>query len=866
MNKRFLLQIVGLLCVLGTFAYNQGDYVYTPDARFKVVGDNLIKNGSFTNQDVSSADFGWTTNEGGSLSPDNWSIETSQGPNGETVLQSQSAAEGVTMSQAVAFEATKSYVITFKIKGVGTASSSITEGDANYIDVYANIDGSISKTADRFQQVATVETVGTEWQDVAFAFTDTVTGGQAGSIIVSLGRLAAGTQITGFEVRQVDKVYDIRIAQRALAHANLLLASADLPKEGDQLRETVAGIGSILETSDADDIATMEDYMNTLATDLAAFLDANSAEMISYISSGDIAGWPKFNNGDGKTSQGDWVFTSDTPRWGHAQDAVEANYSFPSSYVLGWGNASIVKTGMAAGRYMFTIDAYALKYQKSGSDLYAPDYSVLAEGGYVFVGKDTVKIELDNRVYNTYTVFGDVAEDGALNAGIYFPGFTTGGTFRFMNASLRKIGNTAEEVARAQYVADINAQQVELRKHLDLATEEVASTDYPWGKEDLRDSIAAYEPVYTASLEYVSANGEDLGVTIPDGYDDDLLAAVRSMNSARNNYSSTNAPYTELVAYAVEAKTILDDEDNAGATASTRATLAASIESANALIAAVTATEDSLSFATSLVTLKEAVVNFMMSQASFKNPAEVALNNPNFEKNSGQKSGKCEGWTLTLQSDTKGWWFFGKDEKFESGYKIYVSRGNTAFSQNKALQKVTVTVAGLYEFRTQAYATNTGASNYNGMWNGKSGEDSARVSGIALFFGPENAPDSIANVCTAQTTFGNNVWDPDEMRTYSIFYNKKTDGEEVLELGMDALQNGIPMSKGCNIYAFGSNHIYFYGDSTKYATGIEEIPSVVPVTNNDTAVYTFTGVKVGNSTANLPKGIYISRGKKFVVK
>lgn len=50
-------------------------------------------------------------------------------------------------------------------------------------------------------------------------------------------------------------------------------------------------------------------------------------------------------------------------------------------------------------------------------------------------------------------------------------------------------------------------------------------------------------------------------------------------------------------------------------------------------------------------------------------------------------------------------------------------------------------------------------------------------------------------------------------------------------------------------------------------TGIEE--TMASTTNSaisNDAVYSLSGVRMGNSLHNLPKGIYIRRGKKFLVK
>lgn len=870
--KRLLLQVVGLFMAAGAFAYNAGDYVYTNDARYKVTDvTNLVKNGSFTVADRASADFGWKDATGANLSAEGWSIEPEKGPDGQTVLESLSGAEGITAYQAFPYEAGKSYVISFKVMGPANATTTIVEGQSNYIDVYTNADGTCAKTDEALQQIAKAAPIASNWSEVTYAFTDA--NNADGMMVISLGRLATGTQITDIQVVAAKRVYDIRPMERSIQVGRLLVNSGEFTMDADSkalFEEQLEIAEGVLASGDAetiDDEAIMAGLEEGLAETRQAFLDANSGDLISRVSSGDIAGWPKFNNGDGKREQGDWVFTG-CNRMGHATGAVEANLSYPSSYDLTWGQASIDRK-VAPGRYMFAIDAYALKYTTGpNKDLYYPDYSMKAEGAKVFVNADTVECgALDNIVANTYIAFGNVGEDGMLSAGIYFPGFpegTGGGTFRYKNAVLRQVGVNQAAVDRAFYVQDIALQQSELLKRIEQANADLADAQYVWGKAGYTDSLAKAQELYTASLSYVDANGKDLGMDIPEAYDDLLLNdGVRYMNTSRNWFTALNKPYVDLVAKVADGKAKLADETLAGASATSKAALEKAVADAEALIAGATATDtpDVEPFIAAFANIDNCIFNFEMSCASFETPASLMIQNPDFRINDGQKSGKCEGWDLNLQSDSKGWWFFHEDSKFTSNYSIYVSRGNIAFSKNKATQKITVTEPGVYAYYCEAYAVNTNESTYNKMWNGLSGEDSLRISGIRLFFGAEGTPDSV-NVCTNMVNFID--WNYDEVRSYKMLYVKKTAGEEVLEFGMDALENGDPMGAGCNLYGFGSNKLFYYGSEDTYLNGITNAEADKKA-YEEAPVYTLSGVMMGKSTANLPKGVYIKGGKKFVV-
>ena len=54
MKKRLLFAFMAMCTVVSSFALTKGEYVYTPQGRFQITGDNLNANSAFT--DLS----GWT--------------------------------------------------------------------------------------------------------------------------------------------------------------------------------------------------------------------------------------------------------------------------------------------------------------------------------------------------------------------------------------------------------------------------------------------------------------------------------------------------------------------------------------------------------------------------------------------------------------------------------------------------------------------------------------------------------------------------------------------------------------------------------------------------------------------------------------
>ena len=287
MYKRLLLTLAIGLSAMASFAYQLNDYIYTSDAKYKVVGQNIIANGNFASNYSS-----WSTLTAAAVSPDFWSVETGAGPNGENVLMSVNNADGndgAYIFQSVPFEASKTYVVSMKVLAPAAITTSVSSGAQNYIDVFANADFSSSKSAARFQQVASVTGIpANEWTDVSFAFTDTVTGGSVGGLQVAIGRLDIGTKITDISINEVTQVYDTRIAEAKVAYDKKLLALTEFPDGKDELSVIVDLLDTYLKTGVdpglgviIDDVQAMTDLLTQISEAEANYLNANSYDLVA---------------------------------------------------------------------------------------------------------------------------------------------------------------------------------------------------------------------------------------------------------------------------------------------------------------------------------------------------------------------------------------------------------------------------------------------------------------------------------------------------------------------------------------------------------------------------------------------------------
>lgn len=930
MNKRLLISFAAIMGAMTSFAYNVGDYVYTHDAKFKVVGENLIANGNF----ASNYD-GWKDYAGGALSPDYWSIETGAAEDGKgNVIQSANGGADLTgnyMYQAVPFESGKTYVVTFKMKGVEPGTSSITQKTSNYVDVFANADGTVSKTAERFQQVATTDALNAEWTNYSYSFTDTVTGGSTGYIVVSFGQLTQGTQISDVEIREVESVFDTRISDKEIAYAKSLLAIDDFKNGRDVFNGVLEGIEAAFKGSDMDDPSTAEDALKSFVDAEILFLDANSYDVSSMINSKQL--WTtKMQKANG--TYGDW-YVEGSSRWFHDSasdpyivDKIQGTFNLPA------GTAKIVKE-MPAGKYFFSCESKG--YRMAGTSAavrYTPDYTYVVEGAKVFIGKDSVSFNLDQRNFERHFVMSTLAEGDTLNAGFWHPATSVdnqlGGEVFMQTPVLRIIGDNSNGEMKTyveNYVAlnAIATQANALKVMLDSAVVVAAKAEYPWGKAELNDTTTKYQAVYS-ELSVLKPGDELFDVAA-----DSLMQSMRIVRSAINAYYSLNAPYTDLKAQIAQANESINLPANANGD---KATFQTVIDKAQGLINSATAEyneELAQQMKDAKTELVDAQVAFEASTASFSNPSEIQLVNPFFEEFKNQSN--VNGWIMAGQTDN-GRWKQGSLAPYENGKHLTMWRGFTAFSKNSAAQQLSILNSGVYVLSCQATACNENSSTDGGR---------EIATNVFYYVKDVESADSIG-VHMIHTDYNNYLGTKYEYGNYyperfAIVYEKKDDVAENIEIGFNAMNN-----VQCNTYNFGGNHVRFMGSKAEFDAaltkelaallekGASEYASlealsadqtveptsnlrysriyanlgyavdyanaaendnqkmtayyklqdaiknanvvvagvkgiiVEPVAKIQKGVYTLTGVKVADNAANLPQGLYIVNGKKVIVK
>ena len=371
---------------------------------------------------------------------------------------------------------------------------------------------------------------------------------------------------------------------------------------------------------------------------------------------------------------------------------------------------------------------------------------------------------------------------------------------------------------------------------------------YPWGHAILQDSINKYSEVYNTLLTVVDANGNELQpalVTLD--YKDEILQAVRDMNSAISNFHNANKQhYQVLISDVAICKASLNAEANAGGD---KATFQAVINKAQGMIDGTAVDGNQMdefdAMDDELLVAKEA---FEMGTASRANPASLYVKgrNLNFESWTSKSTydkdytgeNAVKGWNITIGADGKQWDIQPSDQ-YQLGGRASIWRGTTVGPNGKMQQTITLSKPGVYEFRSKAFSAEYGDQS---RWNEYMGVatlcgsildwdtfentpvDTVYHPNVRLFFGPDGAiNDSITLTKCAPADYlaGPNgfIYTRETPMEYSILFVKTTSTAETFEFGLEAFQNGA--SAGANTFGFGDNRLYYLGSEAAYTAATE---------------------------------------------
>ena len=219
MMKKLLFAACAVFFAASAGAVEKGDYIFSHTAKYKVTGDNLVTNGTFT---VGDGSEGWT-NENGEPFSASWKVVTTDVINGWNAIESQGASttEGDGLANKWKL-GSGLYAITYYVYAPTDITCTITDGGTNYVNFFANTTG--DNTVER--AISGAESwKGEQWTQVV----DTIfVNADEEYLVFSANNIAEGVRFTGFELRQVNEVYDSRIIDRTVEYAEKLIQEPDL--------------------------------------------------------------------------------------------------------------------------------------------------------------------------------------------------------------------------------------------------------------------------------------------------------------------------------------------------------------------------------------------------------------------------------------------------------------------------------------------------------------------------------------------------------------------------------------------------------------------------------------------------------------
>lgn len=651
MRKRLLLAALAMVSAVSSFAFEVGEYAYTATQRLKVTGENTVQNSTFAEGLNVGGWCGLTAIE--EVSAITWKVSDGEGPNGETVLQSQGAtADEPICNVWSGLYGGQTYIVSFMIKGESAATSTVgTTVGSNYMDFFLNADGSLTHAASTDEapvvDVATAFNITTEWQTVSFVFTPD----EGQQLVMHFEKLATGTMITNFSINTVMEVYDDRVARRKVDFANKILADANFNTDaaataredfvGGVYDYIVKGLAGDPEGCDFDDISNGEQMMAQFDEGLAAFMDASSDNLATeanfkYVT--DLTTFPKKNRKDlkGNKTEGGFMFRMDgvadggETNWQHASGADFIQQAIQGTYSNGAGSVALYNTNLPAGKYYFAVETRVANMDKN----YVKTYN-LEKGVKLFIGSDSTESVtiLGDGWEKLYTV-KELKEGETFEAGIWWEGHDAGSAFEVKNFECRSFGDVAAEAERkaawttfiAQYNAAVSARNTLIELQSDA--------NYPWEKDSLARALTQWDPYYNDIMAkgWVDQDGNDTrvatvdqltdwadyqGVEISDG-EGGLLKyqLVRGYQNAINYVKAQNKVFDDLKAEITKAEILRDDDMNQ---LGDKTTFQLAIDAAkNTLTTTLATTTDATREADEL-TLNTAISTLQTAEETFKN-------------------------------------------------------------------------------------------------------------------------------------------------------------------------------------------------------------------------------------------------------
>lgn len=839
-----------------SFAYQQGDAVYTFNGKFKIIGENMLTNGDF-----SDGVNGWTGLTGNAVPTDTFSVVPAGGPDGMNCLQvSMSGGTlGTNLHNSANFRQSVrltpgNYVFTYKVKALtgGCTSNTRSSGrNDNYQDVFLNNSGKSpylsTNEADNITSsvAAYVETEAGNWMTVSYNYRV-----EADEYVnFEFFNLIQYDCFADFGVYPVEQVGDDRLLQDAVNTLEAFVADeTNFPGAADYLAGPIEDLKASMENPDltVDDVngmvsmilgsdgSALQEYLNTISADVSKYFNYFTFDDCAEKSAnkGAADGWTE--------SGGRWGVSAPWSDFTTRHIFAEIN----GGYGLGAGS-QYQSAFLPKGKYLYMVQASAYQYYTAAKETYIVDWYNQRSGLKYFINGDSIDMtDVPTWKSNTYFHVFDVANDGEQTLGFHRAAneaasgndrnrVSGGGRVRFDNMHIRILGVTDEDVERFFLENNLADAQNSLKTMIDSAKTVIADSRYIWGKDVLQDSINVSQGIYD---QYTNAVQEDI---------DKLNDQMPLMRDAIRDYYAINKEYTQLGDDIAAANKLTGDETRPNGKDELRAAITTADKYYKSLNAQ--SERDSLQLVKTDSLLNDAVGDFYLANASYQTPGYINLVNDDFTDGT-------NGWSVDNGTGTAVWKASDIDVPTYKGRAVVFNRGVTATDNKYIVKDVYIKKTGIYEFSATCAV-------HSSAWS-EIGENQTYTYLIA-------GADSVNVITKGDGSKKQQIGEWARFVVQTEIDDVETSeglvAPHYLRVGLVKIPKEDGTNQSVNIICFGSPQLIYYGTKEDYEQGISDV-EVVDTTFD---VYNLNGMKVrSNATSldGLAKGIYIVDGKKYVVK
>lgn len=539
------------LCVtVSGFALSKNEFVYTPQGRFQITGDNVASS--------TFADWtGWTVKGEGKTFDDKFNINASgYGPGVNSIISMDAVVYDATNEESkyegiyFKFQPTSAdaaYVVSFKMKGAALDNIRCWEvGDgykktANLVQVTGNLIDDPDSIADGIM-ANTAEELTEQWQTFTYAI---VGDGQPRTWFIKFYCMNPTIEIADLQIAPAMQFADLRQRDAMVTKLEVYKNAYDWPVEvlaDCGYDEIIANLKAIGDTSGQ---SALDEQLATAQEILDEFLKAN---MDDYLA-GNEENYLGIKTTDGNTQKvsnyGDWTCTT-TGRsfWNNGAYPDLGHYGGNNAW--NWNDVDspmgvYMQRTLDPGSYVFAIESWAHLREDATSSSWTPNEGWDPAFGEAYIVKivegvetpDTISKMVKDLQAMTSTQFfisAKIEESGTYEIGFKayckdaYKELKNGSAVYVANASLW--GKNANKYNQKQlgYEENVRTQITAGRDALTKAAEYQADETYVWGKaalkavaEQVEPLIAGYEAmdqdaiIATFEEDYVSSTTEETG-------------------------------------------------------------------------------------------------------------------------------------------------------------------------------------------------------------------------------------------------------------------------------------------------------------------------------------------------------------------